>query len=144
MITVHRALWLIRLGTFPRRNSLRPAMPAFPTTSTSMSAASDAWTIAIAGSSSITTWARPRPPAIRSASCCRSSAAAAARVRSAAPNSVSVGLVGITTWTRCSSAPYASANAAAHPTAFDAVCDRSVPTMTRLTAPFPSSISMGA
>ena len=55
MITVQRALWLIRLGTFPSRNSLRPAMPAFPTTSTSISAASAACTIAIAGSSSITT-----------------------------------------------------------------------------------------
>jgi hypothetical protein len=66
------------------------------------------------------------------------------RVRSAAPNSVSVGLVGITTWTRCSSAPYASANAAAQPTAFEAVCDRSVPTITRPTAPFPSSVPMRA
>ena len=36
MITVHRALWLMRFGTLPSRNSLRPAIPALPTTRTSM------------------------------------------------------------------------------------------------------------
>ena len=36
MITVQRALWLIRFGTLPSRNSLRPAIPALPTTSTSI------------------------------------------------------------------------------------------------------------
>ena len=56
MITVHRALWLMRLGTFPSRNSLRPAMPALPTTRTSIDCSSVASTIAIAGSSWITTW----------------------------------------------------------------------------------------
>ncbi len=35
MITVQRALWLIRFGTLPSRNSFRPAIPALPTTSTS-------------------------------------------------------------------------------------------------------------
>ena len=64
MITVHRALWLIRFGTLPSRNSLRPAIPALPTTRTSMSCSSVACTIARAGSSSITTWAKPRAPAI--------------------------------------------------------------------------------
>jgi hypothetical protein len=63
MITVQRALWLIRLGTLPRRNSLRPDMPALPTISTSIAWSSDECTIAIAGSSSITTWANPRSPA---------------------------------------------------------------------------------
>ena len=46
MITVHRALWLIRFGTLPSRNSLRPAIPALPTTRTSMSCSSVACTIA--------------------------------------------------------------------------------------------------
>jgi hypothetical protein len=105
MITVHRALWLMRFGTLPSRNSFRPAIPALPTTSTSISASSAAWTIAIAGSSSITTWARPRSPAIRSASIWSSSAALRARVASAAPNSVSALVDGNTTWTRWSSAP---------------------------------------
>ena len=35
MITVHLALWETRLGTLPRRNSLRPAIPTLPTTTTS-------------------------------------------------------------------------------------------------------------
>ena len=63
MMTVHRALWLIRFGTFPSRNSLRPAIPALPTTRTSIACSSVALTIAMAGSSLITTWARPRSPA---------------------------------------------------------------------------------
>ena len=63
MITVQRALWLIRFGTLPSRNSLRPAIPAFPTTSTSTAWSSEERTIAIAGSSSITTCACPRSPA---------------------------------------------------------------------------------
>ncbi len=63
MITVHRALWLIRFGTLPRRNSLRPAIPALPTTRTSISSSSVACTIAMAGSSSTTTFACPRSPA---------------------------------------------------------------------------------
>src|SRR5262245_51937310 len=135
MITVHRALWLIRFGTLPSRNSLRPAIPALPTTRTSMRASSAAPTIAIAGSSSTTTWARPRPPASRSASAWRASADAAARVRSAAPNSVSEGWVGMITCTRCSSAPNRSAKSFAQPTARDAVWDRSVPTITRWMGP---------
>ena len=40
MITVQRALWLMRFGTLPSRNSLRPAMPALPTTRTSISCSS--------------------------------------------------------------------------------------------------------
>ena len=143
MITVQRALWLMRFGTLPSRNSLRPAIPAFPTTRTSIAAASAAWTIAIAGSSSTTTWDLPRSPAIRSASRWSSSPADAARVRSAAPNSVSVGLAGTTICTRCSSASYRSAKAAAQSTALEAVWDRSVPTITRPTGPIGLSF-MGA
>ena len=104
MITVHRALWLMRFGTLPSRNSLRPAIPALPTTRTSMACSSVAWTIARAGSSSITTCARPRSPATWVAYDCSSSAAARARVTSAVPCSVSAGWSGITTWTTCSSA----------------------------------------
>ncbi len=91
MITVQRALWLMRFGTLPSRNSLRPAIPALPTTRTSMSCSSVACTIAIAGSSSITTCARPRSPAMVVAYDCSSSAAARARVASAVPCSVSAG-----------------------------------------------------
>ena len=104
MITVQRALWLIRFGTLPSRNSLRPAMPALPTTSTSISCSSVASTIAIAGSSWITTCARPRSPATWVAYVCSSSAAPRARVASAAPNCVSVGLPGRITWTMWRSA----------------------------------------
>ncbi len=57
-----------------------------------------------AGSSSITTCARPRSPAMLVAYSCSSSAAARARVTSAVPCSVSAGWSGITTWTTCSSA----------------------------------------
>ena len=90
MITVHRALWLTRFGTLPSRNSLRPAMPALPTTSTSISASSSAaWTMAMAGSSSITTCARPRSPAIRRRRHLELVRGASARVASAAPDSVS-------------------------------------------------------
>ncbi len=67
MITVQRALWLIRLGTLPSRNSLRPAIPALPTTRTSIPCSSVACTIAIAGSSSITTCALPLSPATSAA-----------------------------------------------------------------------------
>ena len=67
MITVQRALWLMRFGTLPSRNSLRPAMPALPTTSTSMACSCEASTIAIAGSSWITTCPRARSPAIERA-----------------------------------------------------------------------------
>src|SRR4051812_36040082 len=142
MITVQRALWLIRFGTFPSRNSLRPAIPALPTTSTSIAASPAAPTIAIAGSSSTTTWARPRRPASRSASDWRASAAAAARVRSAEPNSVSDGLLGTITCTRCSSAPNRSAKSFAQPTARDAVWERSVPTITRWIGPARSGCAL--
>ena len=139
MITVQRALWLMRLGTLPNRNSLRPAMPAFPTTRTSISASSAAPTIAIAGSVSTTTCDRPRSPASRRASTRSDSEAAEARVRSLLPNSVSTGFVGTITWTRCSSASKRSAKSVAQPTAREAVCDRSVPTMTRRMVPVPRS-----
>ena len=74
-------------------------------------------------------------PARRSASAARASAAAAACVRSAAPNSVSDGLPGTITCTRWSSAPNRSAKSLAHPTARDAVWERSVPTITRWIEP---------
>ena len=66
---------------------------------------------------------------------CRSSAADLARVASAAPYSVSAALDGTITCTMCSSAPNASANVAAHRTARSAVCERSVPTITRSIGP---------
>ena len=120
---------------------MRPAIPAFPTTSTSTAWSSDERTIAIAGSSSITTWANPRAPASCVVYTCSSSAALCARVASAAPCSVSAACCGTITCTTWSSAPNRSANEAAHSTALAAVSERSVPTITRWTGPTASVLA---
>ena len=52
MITVQRALWLTRFGTFPSRNFFRPLMPRLPTTTTSTDSSSATRTMAWAGSGS--------------------------------------------------------------------------------------------
>lgn len=128
MMTVHRALWLMRFGTLPRRNCRRPAMPAFPTTRTSAASSLAARTIAIAGSSSNTTFPRARCPAIDRACVIRSPVSDA---RSGRGDSGGLSARGMMTWTTCSSASNRSANPAAQRTACSADSERSVPTMTR-------------
>ena len=136
MITVHRALWLMRLGTLPSRNSLRPAIPALPTTSTSIACSSAASTIAMAGSSWITTWACPRSPATWRRVGAQLVGRAGGPGRLGGSVLGHAGVLGrSTTCTMCSSAPNASAKVAAHRTARSAVSDRSVPTMTRSIGP---------
>ena len=96
MTTVQRALCEIRFGTLPSRNSLRPLMPAFPTTRTSAPSSMAASTIARGGSGWMRTRARPRSPA--------SSRASSRRLASASAMSTSPFSAGIT-WTMTSSAP---------------------------------------
>ena len=137
MITVHRALWLMRLGTLPSRNSLRPAMPALPTTKTSIDCSSAGLHDRHRGVVVDRPRGRgrgPRRPGGRR--CPVPRPRSAARVASAAPYWVTPGFcVTSTTWTMWSSAPNASAKFAAHRTARSAVSERSVPTMTRSIGP---------
>ena len=105
MTTVQRALCEMRLGTLPSRNSLRPLIPALPTTRTSAPASSAARTMAVAGSASTTTRAEPRVPASCSARWVSSDAANEARVASACPASVPGVFWGSRTWMTSSSAP---------------------------------------
>ena len=58
--TVQRAACETRFGTLPSRNSVRPPMPALPTTSTSALSSSAARTMPAAGSGSTRTTARAR------------------------------------------------------------------------------------
>ncbi len=93
--TVQRALCEMRFGTLPSRNSLRPLMPAFPTTSTSAFSSAAASTIACGGSGWTRTLAWPRSPAISRASSWRLSSAPA---MSTSPLAAGI------TWTMTSSA----------------------------------------
>ncbi len=103
--TVQRALCEMRLGTLPSRNSLRPLMPALPTTRTSAPASSASRTIDMAGSSSTMTRAEPRVPASSCARAVSSAAAKEARVASAWPASVPGSFWGSSTWMTSRSAP---------------------------------------
>ena len=126
MITVQRALWLMRLGTLPSRNSLRPAMPALPTTSTSIACSSAALDdrhrrVVVDHDVRLPAVARHRSRMTREVVGGRSRRAWLRRRRTPCPRGS-----GTITCTMCSSAPNASANVAAQRTARSAVSDRSV------------------